>query len=160
MKAVYSRSKASVDSLLSSANPPLSKEALSSIATYYDSPNTEKNLDALLAREDIHAVIIAIPITVQPEVIRKALSAGKHVLSEKPVAKDVETAKGLISWARDQGINGHTAPTWGVAENWRFINPVVFAEQRLREVGGDIVTFSLEVFTLIADDDKFFNTDW
>jgi len=33
----------------------------------------------------------SLPIIAQPDYIKKALLAGKHVLSEKPVAKDLET---------------------------------------------------------------------
>ena len=54
------------------------------------------SLDALLARSDIDAVIIALPITVQPSIVRKSLAAGKHVLSEKPVAPDVASGIELI----------------------------------------------------------------
>ena len=39
-----------------------------------------------------------LPILVQPDFIKKALSAGKHVLAEKPIAKDVATATELLDW--------------------------------------------------------------
>lgn len=42
----------------------------------------DDGLDELLKREDIDAVIVALPIPKQPEIIEKALKAGKHVLSE------------------------------------------------------------------------------
>jgi hypothetical protein len=40
--------------------------------------------------------MFVLPITTQPELIRRAWRAGKHVLSEKPVAKDVKSAQELI----------------------------------------------------------------
>ena len=48
---------------------------------------------------DIQAVIIALPILKQPEVVLKCLQAGKAVLSEKPIADDVKSALQLISAA-------------------------------------------------------------
>jgi len=45
-------------------------------------------LDELLARQDISAVVIALPIASQLDVVVKSLKAGKHVLSEKPVGPD------------------------------------------------------------------------
>jgi aryl-alcohol dehydrogenase-like predicted oxidoreductase len=57
----------------------------------------ETALAALLARDDVKAVIILLPITVQPDVVRAALKAGKHVLSEKPVAPDVAAGATLIA---------------------------------------------------------------
>jgi hypothetical protein len=40
---------------------------------------------------------VLLPITVQPDVIRAALAAGKHILSEKPVAPDVASGAALIA---------------------------------------------------------------
>jgi predicted dehydrogenase len=53
------------------------------VALYSEDSGEGKSLDDLLARSDIKAVTIALPIKNQPEYIRKALLAGKHVLSEK-----------------------------------------------------------------------------
>lgn len=53
-------------------------------------------LNSLLARTDIDAVIVALPITIQPAVVRHCWKAGKHVLSEKPISQDIATASDLI----------------------------------------------------------------
>lgn len=66
----------------------------SQLTAYSD--DGEAGLGDLLARSDIHAVIVVLPISQQPDVIIRALKAGKHVLSEKPVAKDVKSALKLI----------------------------------------------------------------
>jgi predicted dehydrogenase len=107
-----------------------------------------------LSRNDIGAVIVALPITSQPEIIEKAIAAGKHVLSEKPVAPDVAAAKGLISWYR---AIAHP-PIWAVAENFRYMEGLRFAEQRVKEVGGKLVTFHLRMYNYIKDDNKYFHT--
>jgi predicted dehydrogenase len=47
---------------------------------YSNDSGEGKGLDDLLAREDIHAVDVVLPITHQAEIIKKALKAGKHVV--------------------------------------------------------------------------------
>jgi len=56
----------------------------------------EDGLEKVLADPEVQAVIIVLPIERQPEYIRKAWDGGKHVLSEKPLAPDVNMAKELI----------------------------------------------------------------
>ena len=89
VKAVYSRSeKSSRDSTI------ILKSALGQNApdpSIYHDGDPHNSLDALLARPDIEAVFVILPISKQPEVVLKALAAGKHVPSEKPTAKDVAT---------------------------------------------------------------------
>jgi predicted dehydrogenase len=57
-----------------------------------------------------------------PEVeIREALAAGKHVLAQKPLAEDLDTARELVEEADRLGLrlavnqNGRWAPAWRVA---------------------------------------------
>ena len=88
--------------------------------------------------------------------IKKAIAAGKHVLSEKPIAKDLATARELIEWYKDIKA---PRPIWGVAENFRFIESVTYATEQIRAIGGEIVTFSFSLYALVKDDDKYFNTD-
>jgi predicted dehydrogenase len=77
LTAVYSRSEKSAKDLALAAADIL-KRPLPSI---YHEGRTAKNLDALLARSDISAVIVVLPITLQPSIVEKALAAGKHVVS-------------------------------------------------------------------------------
>ncbi|CAO2653498.1 Nn.00g029090.m01.CDS01 [Neocucurbitaria sp. VM-36] len=150
LKAVYSRSQSSAEALASSHKSP--------IATYYDNPtSTDRTLDVLLSRSDISVVVIALPITAQPPIIKKALSAGKHVLSEKPIAKDVATAKELVSFYEQLGEG---KPIWAVGENLRFVEGLVIGEQKVKEIGGEITTFAVEMFTFVDENNKWFNTEW
>lgn len=73
----------------------------------------------------------SLPIANQASYIKPALLAGKHVLSEKPVAKDVQSATELISWYRSE-IKG---PMWTIAENWRFLNSYNFAAEQIKTMG-------------------------
>jgi predicted dehydrogenase len=134
----------------------LAAEAKSPVDKYYDNPSEPgKSLDDLLARTDIGAVVVVLPISNQPEVIKKALAAGKHVLSEKPVAKDVATAKELIGWYRSLS----SPPIWAVAENFRYIESLRHAAQKIKGLGGKVVTFHLKRYGFVKEDDKYFNTE-
>lgn len=149
LKAIYSRSKASADKLAKSAAKP--------VKTYYESPTTTSHsLDHLLTREDIDAVIIALPICHQPTVVKQAIEAGKHVLSEKPIAKDIETAAQLIRWYKHQ----RRQEIWIVGENFRFFDPVMFAVEQIKKLGGEVVTFSVDVHAFIDEDDQYYQTAW
>lgn len=149
--AVYSRSQASAEALAAKAADEAEGKKPD---VYYDSPATAgHSLDDLLRRDDIPAVVLALPIVAQPAAITKTLAAGKHVLSEKPIAKDVATAKALIATRPGHGI-------WGVAENFRFLEPVTYAAERVRHMGGTVTSFNMHLYTLIDDDDQFFNTAW
>ncbi|KAH7007232.1 hypothetical protein EDB80DRAFT_545316, partial [Ilyonectria destructans] len=103
LKAIYSRSEASATSLASKEN----------VDAYFDTPSTPgRSIDDLLARTDIEAVIIALPIVPQFDFVKKAIAAGKHVLSEKPIANDLDKGHELIEFHKSCG--GSTL--WGVAE--------------------------------------------
>jgi predicted dehydrogenase len=62
------------------------------------------DLDALLARDDVHAVTITTETTLHTEVISKALAAGKHVFTEKLLAPTVEECERLIAQAAAAGL--------------------------------------------------------
>lgn len=59
---------------------------------------------ALLDRDDIDAVYIPLPTGLHAEWIAAALAAGKHVLSEKALVPDHETAVQLVEHARVAGL--------------------------------------------------------
>ncbi|EGX53811.1 hypothetical protein AOL_s00004g470 [Orbilia oligospora ATCC 24927] len=147
LKAIYSRRKTSVESIIANETIP--------IDVYSDDSEPGNNLDDLLKRSDIAFVIIALPIPHQPEFIKKALSAGKHVLSEKPVAKDLATANELIRWKKTN------APDliWSVAENFRYWPAFDYAEEKVKSLG-KVLAFHVEVLQLVAPGGKYFETAW
>jgi len=147
LKAVYSRSAKSARTL---------EVDESKVDVYSDDSGAGKSLDDLLARTDIGAVIIALPIKNQPEYIRKALLAGKHVLSEKPVAENVKEAVELIKW-----YHAEIEPkkvTWAVAENVRYTDSFLRAGEALRAKGRQL-TFRVRMQTLV-EGGKYFETSW
>ena len=82
----------------------------------------------------------------QPDYIRKALLAGKHVLSEKPVADDMKDAKELLKWYRSE-IDTKKV-TWGVAENSRYLASCDHAAKARKKMG-KILGFRVRMQTLV-----------
>ena len=101
-------------------------------------------------------MIIALPICVQPIAIKESIDAGKHVLSEKPIAKDIETAAQLIRWYKHQ----KREKIWSVGENFRFFEPITFAAEQIKKLGGELVTFSVDLHAYIDENDEFYRTAW
>ncbi|KAJ8515614.1 hypothetical protein ONZ45_g6970 [Pleurotus djamor] len=157
LKAVYSRSKHSAQDVADYAAKTLSLASAPSV--YSDDGDNETNLDALLARTDITAVIVVLPITLQPSIILKSLAAGKHVISEKPVAKDVASALSLIQTYETEYKT--KSLVWRVAENWE-------AEPGFRKAGrligegkiGNPCFFNARVTNYIDKSSKWYKTPW
>jgi predicted dehydrogenase len=71
---------------------------------------TESAAD-LFGRPGVDGVIVCTPNRTHAELVAQALSAGKHVLVEKPLALDVESAERLVAMAEAAGLvlmPGHT----------------------------------------------------
>ncbi|KAF8169514.1 hypothetical protein BJ912DRAFT_1048320 [Pholiota molesta] len=156
LKAVYSRSERSSQDLSNSATATL--QLTTPPAVYHDG-DASANLDALLARSDIDAVIVVLPITMQPAIVLQALAAGKHVLSEKPVAPDVARGLDLIKTYKE--LYEPKGLIWRVAENFE-------AEPGFRKVGeiiragkiGDVIFFKTVVVNYIDKESKWYKTPW
>lgn len=59
--------------------------------------------EPLLQREDIDAVLVLTPITLNAPVAMAALQAGKHVIMEKPIARSAAEAQTLARTAQQLG---------------------------------------------------------
>ncbi|KAI6810018.1 NAD(P)-binding protein [Hortaea werneckii] len=146
LKAIYSRSLKSAQAV---------SESLSQIDLYSD--DSAQNYPSLLSRVDIHAVIIALPIPVQPDFIKQALTAGKHVLAEKPLAKDVATGKALLDWYHSN-INTKKV-TFGVAEQFRYLDALLYGAEKARGFGR-VLGFRHKLGADIQPGAKYFETAW
>lgn len=62
------------------------------------------DLDGLLADPDLNAVLIATPDKLHAEQAIKAAEAGKHVLTEKPMATSVEDCQAMIDACAAAGV--------------------------------------------------------
>lgn len=90
-------------------------------------------LDDALLDPELDAVVIATPARTHYALARRALSAGKHVLVEKPLTMDVGEAEELVALANDAGL------TLMVGHVFEF-NPAVAYIKRAIEAGelGDL----------------------
>lgn len=154
LKAVYSRSEKSAKEVAQEA-----QELLKSTPAVYHDGDKAVNLDALLARSDIAAVIVVLPITLQPSIVLKALAAGKHVLSEKPVAPDV--AGGLKLIAEYNSVYKPKGLVWRVAENYE-VEPAHLAAAKIIKSGkiGKINSYNVRVVNYIGKDSIWYKTPW
>ncbi|KAL4738593.1 hypothetical protein BDV11DRAFT_131115 [Aspergillus similis] len=150
LKAIYSRSLKSAQGLA---------EGLEGVDLYSDDSGAGKSYQDLLARKDIGAVVLALPIIAQPAYIKEALAAKKHVLSEKPIAKDLATAQDLMTWYNDNADVNKSKTLWGVAENFRFIRKWLKTAEEVKKLGG-VKTFRVVVRNKVGTDGKYFNTPW
>ncbi len=139
--AVYSRTLANAEALAA--------RLLAPVAALDD-------LDAILARDDVDAVNIVLPIPQLPDAVRRALDAGKHVISEKPVAPDVETGRALLDhYAR------RPDRVWMVAENYRYEPTYLRAAEIV--ASGAIGRPGVAVWPIQIDmtpSNKYYHTAW
>ncbi len=81
--------------------------------------------DELLADEKVDAVINLTNIASHFEVSRRALEAGKHVYSEKPLTKSVRESEQLFDIAKAKGVRLYAAPCNILSDSVRTIFDVV-----------------------------------
>ena len=74
------------------------------LAEDYQVP-AEGDVEALLARGDVHAVVLATPDQNRAEITSQAAAAGKHVLAEKPMAPTIAECDAMITACEKAGVN-------------------------------------------------------
>ena len=139
--AVYSRSEASAQTLADAAGAALP------IYTDYA---------RLLADPTIEAVDLLLPIPVQAEFVAAALRAGKHVISEKPIAPDSATARALIDLHRHR-----PGQVWMVGENWRYEEAFERAADLVRQgaIGRPLSCYWAQ-FSSLKPGNPYYATAW
>jgi predicted dehydrogenase len=106
-------------------------------------------------RKDKAKPVYSLPIPAQPTYIKAALAAGKHVLSEKPIAKDLATAQELVSWYGDSANVDKTKTLWGVAENYRFIRKWLRTAEEVQKLGG-VKAFRVSMRCKTSPESKYY----
>jgi predicted dehydrogenase len=78
-------------------------ESAQSFAALHGIPRAFGSYDALCEATDVDAVYVALPTALHATWVRRALTAGKHVLCEKPLAANAIEAADLVRCARQHG---------------------------------------------------------
>ena len=79
----------------------------------------------IVTRDDVHAVIIATPNHVHPDIAITAARHGKHVLCEKPLALRHEDARAMADAAESAGVRHMTAFTYQFVPAMRYLRHLV-----------------------------------
>jgi len=85
------------------------------------------DLEELCRRSDVDSIDVCTLPSYRLDAVEMAARNGKHVLVEKPMANDLETAKRMIAVARDAGIQ------LGVVSQHRFDDAVLFLKRALAQ---------------------------
>lgn len=89
---------------------------------------------ALLEEADVDAVLVCTPPATHPEIALHAISRGRHVLCEKPLAVDVASARSMIAAADAAGV------LFTMATKFRFVEDMVRTKQVLASgILGDLI---------------------
>src|ERR1041384_7220896 len=87
--------------------------------------NASTNYREIVKRDDVHAVVIATPNFVHPEIAHAAIAQGKHVLCEKPLALNYADAKGMADAAEKAGVRHMTAFTYRFVPAMRYLTHLI-----------------------------------
>lgn len=109
VRSVYGRS----DLIRFVAGTSRSLEKARDFATRHDI-ELLADYEAVLARKDIDAVVLATPHTQHTDQIVAAAQAGKHVFSEKPMGLDKDSAERAAQACAAAGV------TLSIGYNWRY----------------------------------------
>jgi predicted dehydrogenase len=73
-------------------------------ASRYPNARMYSDFDELLADDGVEAIVVATPVPTHYELAKRALSAGKHVLVEKPPAMRAPEIDELVAIARERDL--------------------------------------------------------
>lgn len=98
------------------------------VALEHGIARSETDYRTVLNDDTIDIVDLCLPHHLHAEIGLHCMQAGKHLLMEKPIALDLESARELIRTSEAQG------KLLMVAENWRYV-PVTVEANRLLQAG-------------------------
>lgn len=110
-------------------------------------PRHYGSYEALVADPEIDIVYVAVPNSEHRKIGLLAIAAGKHVLIEKPLARNCEEARGIAVAAREAGV-------FAVEGMWSRFLPQTDVLARLLEGGelGEVLAVSAHFGTCVAFD--------
>ncbi|MCY7379861.1 MAG: Gfo/Idh/MocA family oxidoreductase [Gemmatimonadaceae bacterium] len=112
--------------LVAIADP--SVERAQAFATKFDIPHVYASHEELIARADIDLVDVCTPSATHFELSWAALSAGKHVLCEKPVAYDFTETRRAAELARAMGVKTKLGFTFRYSPAMQYMKELIAAD--------------------------------
>ncbi|MBA3416814.1 MAG: Gfo/Idh/MocA family oxidoreductase [Chloroflexia bacterium] len=111
----------------------------------------------LLARDDVDAVLISLPIPLNYPVSKDALEAGKHVVCEKPAGKNLAEGRAFVELAAR-----HPDRVLLIAENWFYRDDLRLARSLLDEgrIGRVHLVAWRQVSQMVPRPGEFSSTPW
>lgn len=94
-------------------------------AKAFNVPNTYRNIDELLAGVPFDMMVTTTDMQVHGELNKKALLAGKHVWSEKPMANTYAEGKALLDLAKSKGLRIWGAPAVVNSPQFAFMSKTI-----------------------------------
>jgi predicted dehydrogenase len=88
---------------------------------YFPRADVTDRVEDLLARDDVRVVDVATHVEGRPDIVRRALTSGHHVLSQKPFVRNLDEGVALVQLAREVdrvlavNHNGRWAPHFASA---------------------------------------------
>ncbi|OAS14371.1 Gfo/Idh/MocA family protein [Paenibacillus oryzisoli] len=76
------------------------------VANRYDIPKVYDTVEELIFDPEVEIVDIALTADLQPDIVRMAAAAGKHVLCQKPLADSFSSAKSIVDMCDRAGVKG------------------------------------------------------
>lgn len=74
------------------------------VAREFDIPVVSDSAEALVEADGVDIVDIAVPPRVQPGIVALAVSAGRHILCQKPFALEMDQARKMVQAAESAGV--------------------------------------------------------
>lgn len=101
--------------------------ALAALAARYEWQSTETSWERLVARDDLDLIDICTANDLHAPIAIAAAKAGKHVLCEKPIARNADEARRMWEAVREAGVR-HM-----VAFNYRRVPALALAKQLIEQ---------------------------
>ena len=80
------------------------EEKAGQAASQFEIPFWTTNVDEVLDRDDVDIVDLAVVPSQRLALVEKIASAGKHILSQKPLAETLSDAERIVEVSRDAGV--------------------------------------------------------
>jgi len=109
--------------LVAIADPMI--ERAEAFAAEFDIPSAYGTHEELIARDDIHLVDVCTPSATHFELSMAALTAGKHVLCEKPVAYDYQETLRAAAFAKSKGLKTKLGFTFRYSPAMRYMKELI-----------------------------------